>query len=83
MATTRLDPLIVADDHFRETKSEPLAEGLCIVCGHETPDRTQTTGRRHWRCGGGEECAVRRNAGKLRPRPEHEVRAEWRARHGL
>jgi hypothetical protein len=55
------------------------AEGCCIVCGALTGDRSQTTGRWHWRCDDLEECAVRRNAKKRRPRPESEVRAEARA----
>jgi hypothetical protein len=67
--------------------TEAAAEGACIVCGHQTPDKTHRGGFRcarsywHWRCADGEECSVRRNAGKRRPRPEAEVRAEWRARH--
>ncbi|MBS1895459.1 MAG: hypothetical protein JST59_29520 [Actinobacteria bacterium] len=65
----------------------PPAEGPCIVCGHRAADRSLGGGFRgsrrysHWRCAGGEECAVRRNAGKRRRRPEAEVRADWRARH--
>jgi hypothetical protein len=67
--------------------TSPAAEGPCIVCGHRTADKSHGGGFRgarrysHWRCADGEECAVRRNAGKRRPRPEAEVRAEWRARH--
>lgn len=54
--------------------------GECIVCGHLTADRSYSGRRWHWRCGEGEECAVRRNSGKSRPRPEALVRAEWRRR---
>lgn len=67
--------------------AEAAAEGACIVCGHLTPDKSHGGGFRgarrysHWRCADGEECAVRRNAGKRRPRPEADVRAEWRQRH--
>lgn len=67
--------------------TEAAAEGPCIVCGHATRDKSHGGGFRgarrysHSRCGDGEECAVRRNAGKRRPRPEAEVRDEWRARH--
>jgi len=63
-----------------------VTEGPCIVCGHQTPDKSRGGGSHgtrpywHWRCVDGEECAVRRNARKRRPRPESEVRAEWRAR---
>lgn len=55
--------------------------GACIVCGHTTTDGSRSAGRWHWRCGDGEECAVRRNRRKRRPRPEAEVRAEWQKRH--
>jgi hypothetical protein len=59
--------------------------GSCIVCGAETADRSWGGGafgmRRywHWRCADLEECAVRRNARKRRPRLEAAVRAESRA----
>lgn len=58
--------------------------GQCIVCGHETKDKSYGGFRgarryRHWRCADGEECAVRRNKRKKRPRPEAQVRAEWRS----
>lgn len=52
--------------------------GECIVCGTETTDRSYRGKRWHWRCKDVEECAVRRNAKKARPRPEAEVRAECR-----
>lgn len=55
--------------------------GPCIVCGAITSDRSHSGGRRHWRCADGEECAVRRNRARSRPRPESSVRAEWRERH--
>lgn len=55
--------------------------GPCIVCSTETEDKTRTTGRSHFRCADGEECAVRRNAKKKRPRPEAEIRREWRESH--
>ena len=55
--------------------------GSCIVCGHLTSDRTENGGRKHWRCDDGEERAIRRNARKRRPRPEVEVRADWRRWH--
>lgn len=55
--------------------------GPCIVCGAETSDKVPTTGRSHFRCADGEECAVRRNARKARPRPEADVRREWREGH--
>lgn len=67
--------------------TEAAAEGPCIVCGHPTRDKSHGGGFRgarrysHWRCADGEECAVRRNARKRRPRPEAEVRADWRVRH--
>jgi hypothetical protein len=54
--------------------------GPCIVCGHTTRDRSESGSRWHWRCADGEECAVRRNSRKKRPRPEAEVRADWRSR---
>lgn len=57
------------------------SSGACIVCGHTTADGSRSGGRWHWRCDDGEECAVRRNRGKKRPRPEPVVRAEWRLRH--
>jgi hypothetical protein len=58
--------------------------GECIVCGHETTDKSHGGGSHgvrpywHWRCANGEECAVRRNKRKKRPQPEAKVRAEWR-----
>ena len=67
--------------------TEAAVEGPCIVCAHPTRDKTHGGGSHgarsywHWRCAEGEECAVRRNAGKRRPRPEADVRAQWRARH--
>lgn len=57
------------------------SSGECIVCGHETTDRIEGSGRKHWRCDDGEECAVRRNARRRRPKPEAEVREEWRRQH--
>jgi hypothetical protein len=54
--------------------------GPCIVCGTETEDKVQGSGRSHFRCADGEECAVRRNARKKRPKPEAEVRRLWRER---
>jgi hypothetical protein len=60
--------------------------GKCIVCAHETQDKSYGGGFRgarrywHWRCADGEECAVRCNKRKKRPRPEAQVRAEWRRR---
>lgn len=57
------------------------ASGECIVCGHLTADRSESGGRFHWRCADGEDCAVRRNRRKKRPRPDIEVRADWRRRH--
>lgn len=60
--------------------SPKATSGKCIVCGHETGDKTHGGGGArsywHWRCEDTVECAVRRNAGKRRPRPEAEVRAE-------
>jgi len=81
-------PLESADlaPRTKQAARRPEVEGPCIVCGHRTADKSHGGGSHgtrpywHWRCRDGEECAVRRNAGKRRPRPESEVRAEWRAR---
>ncbi len=54
------------------------SSGQCIVCSCETTDRKESGGRKHWRCSDIEECAVRRNARKRRPRPEADVRAQCR-----
>lgn len=53
-------------------------KGECIVCGSLTSDRSEGRGRWHWRCADLEECAVRRNAKKRRPRPEAEIRSKAR-----
>lgn len=55
--------------------------GPCIVCSCETTEGNRDSGRWHFRCDDGEECAVRRNAGKARPKPEAEIRAKWQAAH--
>ena len=54
------------------------SSGHCIVCGYKTTDRKESGGRKRWRCADIEECAVRRNARKRRPRPEAGVRAQCR-----
>lgn len=51
--------------------------GACIVCSSETSDRSESGGRKHWRCSDIVECAVRRNARKRRPRPEATVRKQF------
>lgn len=45
-------------------------QGACIVCGEATTNRTESGGRKHWRCPLIEldQCADRREMGRRRPR---------------
>jgi hypothetical protein len=44
--------------------------GRCIVCSCETSDRTESGGRKHWRCPPTEhdQCADRRDMRRRRPK---------------